>query len=93
MAITPKEALGQKREVEAAEIDAFEKKIEDVLRRDYDGRKSVTVDPSGVSAFVRDEVTKRFEKAGWVVKFTDSQRDGAYLTFSPAMGRDDRMDC
>lgn len=81
MAITPREAIGSKLEIEQQAIESFEKRIDDALRKSYDGRGGVSIDPSGVSGFVREEVVKRFEKAGWDVKYTSDQRDGDFLTF------------
>lgn len=69
MAVTPKQAIGNKREIERERIDALEKQFDELLVNDYDGRHGVSIStPKGVSDFVLAEVVRRFEAAGWTVK-------------------------
>ncbi len=81
MAITPKEALGDKLKAEQTKINELEAKCDEKLRQEWTGRGIVTVDADGYNQFVLAAVQRRFQTAGWIVKQHDDQRDGCHFSF------------
>ena len=88
MAITPEEAVriaSTVTESELARVEAFEREIDERLTDP--GSRSATnvyVDiVGGAAPRVRNELQRRYEAAGWVVKWHDDQRDGLSIHLQP----------
>lgn len=84
MALSPKQALGDKLIQEQNKIEELEKFFDTKLVAEFNGREGVSIGrPNGCNAFVLKTVLERFEQSGWEVKTTSDQRDGDYITFRP----------
>ncbi len=83
MALTPQQALSDKREREKEAVDALEKQIDAELLKRFNGRESVSIDRPQVSEFVLDEVLKRFRQNGWDVVERNAGYNETNLEFKP----------
>jgi hypothetical protein len=66
--ITPREAIGNKLELEKAAIDALTERVNTQLSRTYDGRRPVSVSVDGSNEFVIAKIKEIFQAKGWVVR-------------------------
>lgn len=91
MAITPEQANGLLPNHKAA-ADAWEMEIDARIQEVYsrDSSTYISVGAQGHHRKVREEIQRRYEAAGWSVRFTSDQREGDYLTLRPAEGEGER---
>lgn len=68
MAITPEKA-GQVTQAEIASVDAAEKKVDEELRKRFQGSGSVNITGpiGGLSERCQKELLRRYEVAGWSI--------------------------
>ena len=93
MAITPKEA--QQRAAPAEEVlkDLETRIDEQIIDTHRQGSTFTSFWSKELdNAFTREEITRRYERAGWTVEYTDNQRDGQYLTLAPEEFRGGQRD-
>lgn len=93
MAITPKDALGNKPDELKKKVEHHEKKIDAVLSLNFNGRNTVSYSISySEDEWVVGQLVKKYEKAGWRVehnKYAGDYREygggasSATMTFSP----------
>ncbi len=76
--LSPKDVVAHTTE-EAAQFDAWEKKIDAALRT-FEGRAAV--DCAGLSGRVLNKILNAYRVAGWHVAHSSDQREGPYLTFT-----------
>lgn len=84
MAITPAEAA-KMTDGERAALEHCEAAIDAGIRNSAvysDTNLHVSVS-EGVTYRMRDELTRRYEAAGWVVKWHDDQREGMSIQLQP----------
>jgi hypothetical protein len=85
MAVTPAEAA-QMTDGEKAALEHREAHIDKGIRKHSvysDTNIYVSMGGGGVTRRMRDELSRRYEAAGWVVKWNDDQRDGLSIQLQP----------
>lgn len=69
MALTPKEALGNKPENLKRQLRDLEKRVDERLAEEFDGRKAVAVYVDlGTDSWVQDQLARLYEDRGWQVE-------------------------
>jgi len=86
MTITPEQAI-RMTEDEKTTMGQLEREIDKTLRKDFQRGNSLNCTiPSSTPIRVREEITRRYEEAGWNVQYHSHQLDGDYIEFSQRKG-------
>lgn len=83
MTITPEQAKERFNRHIKAELGKLEKKIDNVLMRDFPnyGGMVAIIGIVDIDYRIIQEVKKMYENLGWVVKYVSDQREGDFLEF------------
>ncbi len=84
MAITPKQALGDKPAREAEKKVELEKHIDKCLSENFYGNNPITIDVSGHAFSVVATVIEKYRQSGWIVQKISHPRSELMLEFRPA---------